>query len=106
MDLTQQDEAQRLLKEGSRLFYTVAAGQAFELGDINAWFEQYNALASTLGPAFQDEHYGAIGARTTEVDPLINSAQFLLSDLATRSAQARDDFQTATDAARQGGGGQ
>ena len=84
MDLAQQDEAAQLLKEGARLLYTVAAGQFFELGDVNAWFERYNATATALELS---DPYGAIGERSSESDPLVDQATAVLEDLATRAAK-------------------
>jgi hypothetical protein len=89
MDLDQQDTAAQLLKEGARLLYTVAAGQFFELGDINAWFERYNALAGQLELS---DPFGAIGAISNPADPLIDQASAKLEDLAARAVAARDDF--------------
>lgn len=107
-DIATQDEARRLLGEGARLLYTVAAGQYFELGDINAWFEQYNQLVEPLDLESLDlgHQYGAIAARTGETDPLIEKAQAAFADLVVRATQARDDFGNAVVAARQSGGGQ
>ena len=102
MDLAQQDEAAQLLKEGARLLYTVAAGQFFELGDINAWFERYNATATALELS---DPYGAIGERASESDPLIEQALGLLNDLAGRASGAVSDFGRAVANARQSGGG-
>lgn len=90
----------RLLKEGARLLYTVAAGQFFQLGDINAWFDRYNGVG---GEAFADEHYGAIGERSNDLDPLIEQARDIIRDLRDRSATAHDDFEGAVTASRQGG---
>ena len=102
VDIATQDEARRVLGEGARLLYTVAAGQHFELGDINAWFEQYNALVEPLDLG---RHFGAIAARSSESDPLVEQAQLALADLANRAAKARDDFGTAAVNAKQSGGG-
>lgn len=102
-DIATQDEARRVLGEGARLLYTVAAGQYFELGDVNAWFEQYNQLVEPLDLGHQ---YGAIAARTSETDPLTEKAQAAFADLVVRATQARDDFGNAVVAARQSGGGQ
>lgn len=99
-----QDETARVLKEGARLLYTVAAGQFFELGDVNAWFERYNALTPQLGQGFEDERYGVIGARSSDSDPLVDQAGAALNDLVARATAQRDDFETAVAAARQGGG--
>lgn len=104
MDIATQDEAARLLREGARLLYTVAAGQAFELGDINAWFEQYNTLVGSLGEGFRDEHYGVIVERTSDTDPLVDQAQDILADLVRRVSTARDDYVAAALSVRQGGG--
>lgn len=104
MDLNQQDTAAQLLREGARLLYTVAAGQFFELGDVNAWFERFNALATQFTDEDLGGTYGAIGARTSESDPLIDQAAAALADLAQRVSVARDDFDTAVANARQSGG--
>lgn len=92
MDLDQQATAAQLLKEGSRLLYTVTAGQFFELGDINAWFERYNALAV---PLELSDPFGPIGAVSNPADPLIDRAALTLEDLAARAIHARDDFTEA-----------
>jgi hypothetical protein len=84
-----QTDIEQVLKDGARLLYTVAAGQFFELGDINAWFERFNALH------VQDDTYGAIGARSNDADPLIDQAEGVLAELVVRATQARDDFATA-----------
>lgn len=101
MDAPQQDEAANLLREGARLLYTVAAGQFWQLDDVNAWFERYNALAA---PLELSDPYGAIGQRQNESDPLIDQAKDALTSLAGRAASARDDFTEAVAAAQQGGG--
>lgn len=93
MDLDGQDTARRLLDEGARLLYTVAAGQFFELGDVNAWFERFNAAREQLG--LRSDSYGAIGQRSNDGDPLIDRAESMLDDLAERATQARDDFANA-----------
>ena len=104
MDLNQQDTAAQLLREGSRLLYTVAAGQYFELGDINAWFERFNGLATQFNDGDLGGTYGAIGARTSESDPLVDQATAILDDLAQRAKVARDEFAGSVDHVRQGGG--
>lgn len=96
-----QAEKDQLLVEGARLLYTVAAGQFFELGDINAWFERYNAIG---GEPFASDHYGAIGERSNELDPLLNQAVTLLAQIADGAQAARTDFETSVTNARQGGG--
>lgn len=103
MDLAQQDAAAQLLKEGARLLYTVAAGQFFELGDVNAWFERYNALAAGPGTLELSDPFGAIGERSNDLDPLIEQARDIIRDLRDRSATAHDDFEGAVTTSRQGG---
>jgi hypothetical protein len=89
-----QTDIEQVLKDGARLLYTVAAGQFFELGDINTWFERFNALH------VQDDTYGAIGERSNEADPLVDSALGMLNDLAGRAASARDNLTEAVAAVR------
>jgi len=101
MDLDQQDTAAQLLREGARLLYTVAAGQYWQLDDVNAWFERYNALAQ---PLELSDPFGVIGARTSESDPLVDRAAAALQDLALRAVQARDMYADAVEQSRQGGG--
>lgn len=98
-DIATQDEAFRLLKEGARLLYTSAAGQPVQLGDVNAWFEQYNQLVPTLELG---DTFGAIIEQQSESDPLLELAGGVLADLAARTATARDNFAAAVAAARQG----
>lgn len=93
MDLDGQATARQLLDEGARLLYTVAAGQFFELGDVNAWFERFNAAREQLG--LRSDSYGAIGQRSSDADPLIDRAEGVLAELVVRTTQARDDFATA-----------
>jgi len=102
MDLDGQDKARHLLDEGARLLYTLAAGQFWELGDVNAWFERFNAAREQLG--LRSDSYGAIGQRSNDADPLIEQAQGALADLVVRATQARDDFGIAVAQAQQGGG--
>ena len=102
MDLDGQDKARHLLDEGARLLYTLAAGQFWELGDVNAWFERFNAVREQLG--LRSDAYGAIGQRSNDADPLVDDALSVLADLARRAAIARDDFTTAVERSRQGGG--
>lgn len=102
MDLDGQATARQLLDEGARLLYTVAAGQFFELGDVNAWFERFNAAREPL--ALRSDPYGAIGQRSNDADPLIDQATAALEDLHARVATARDDFAEAVTQSRQGGG--
>jgi len=109
MDLDQQDTAATLLREGARLLYTVAAGQYFELGDVNAWIERFNALASDLRTPDENplgDGFGAIAQRTTEADPLVDQARAMLEELAQRATTARDEFAQSVEAAQQSGGGQ
>ena len=101
MDLDQQDTAAQLLREGARLLYTVAAGQYWQLDDVNAWFERYNALAQ---PLELSDPYGVIGARSSESDPLVDQARAVLDDLAGRVGVAASDFASAVERSRQGGG--
>ena len=90
MDLDQQDQAAQLLKEGSRLLYTLAAGQFFEMGDVNAWFERYNALAV---PLELSDPYGAISEQSSD-DPYRGladrAAALLTSNQAERDAWVAD----------------
>lgn len=104
MDLNQQDTAAQLLREGARLLYTVAAGQYFQLGDVNAWFERFNGLATQFDDGDLGVTYGAIAQRTSESDPLIEQAQAALADLVVQVTRARDEFGNAVVAAQQGGG--
>lgn len=108
-DLATQEEMAAVLREGARLLYTVAAGQFFELGDVNAWVERYNALVQRLGNDSDEalrlgDTFGAIGQRQSEVDPLIEQAKAALEDLAGRAVSARDDFTGAVIASQQSGG--
>lgn len=93
MDLDGQDTARQLLDEGARLLYTVAAGQFFELGDVNAWFERFNAAREPL--RLRSDPYGAIGQRSNDADPLIDRAEGVLAELVVRATQAHDDFAAA-----------
>jgi hypothetical protein len=93
MDLDGQATARQLLDEGARLLYTVAAGQFFELGDINVWFERFNAARAPLD--LRSDPYGAIGQRSNDADPLIDQAAAALEDLHARVTTARDDFTEA-----------
>jgi hypothetical protein len=93
MDLDGQATARQLLDEGARLLYTVTAGQFFELGDINAWFERFNAARGPLN--LRNDPYGAIGQRSNDADPLIDQAGGVLAELVVRATQARDDFAAA-----------
>jgi len=102
MDLDSQDKARHLLDEGARLLYTLAAGQFWELGDVNAWFERFNAAREQLG--LRSDPYGAIGQRSNDADPLIEQARDIIRDLHDRAANAHDDFELAVTVARQGGG--
>lgn len=90
MDLDGQATARQLLDEGARLLYTVAAGQFFELGDVNAWFERFNAAREPL--ALRSDPYGAIGQRSNDADPLIDRAAELLRDLANRAHESAAGF--------------
>lgn len=101
MDLAQQDEAAQLLREGARLLYTVAAGQFWQLDDVNAWFERYNATAAALELS---DPYGAIGQRQNESDPLIEKAKDALTSLAAMAQSQANAFEDAVAAAQQGGG--
>jgi len=102
MDLDGQDKARQLLDEGARLLYTLAAGQFWELGDVNAWFERFNAAREQLG--LRSDSYGAIGQRSSDTDPLIEKAKAALADLDNRTQQAYDEFAAAVEQSRQGGG--
>lgn len=80
---------EQALKDGARLLYTVAAGQFFQLGDINAWFERYNAIE------LEPDSYGAIAEVSNTADPLIDRAAAAFEDLAARAINARDDYTEA-----------
>jgi hypothetical protein len=103
MDLDGQATARQLLDEGARLLYTVAAGQFWELGDVNAWLERFNAAREQLG--LRSDAYGAIGQRSDDADPLIENAQRLLGDVFGAAQRARDDFYNAVEQTRRGSGG-
>jgi len=99
-DLDGQATARQLLDEGARLLYTVAAGQFFELGDVNAWFERFNAAREQLG--LRSDPYGAIGQRSNDADPLIEKAREFIRDLADAGEHALSEFDSAVAQARQG----
>lgn len=101
-DIATQEEAFRLLREGARLLYTSAAGQPVQLGDVNAWFEQFNGLTRDESLRLGDS-FGPIVAREAESDPLIDRAQAALDDLAGRVTTVQHDFAEAVALARRGG---
>jgi hypothetical protein len=98
-DIATQEQAFRLLKDGARLLYTSAAGQPIQLGDVNAWFEQYNQLVPTLELG---DTFGAIIEQQNENDPLLDQATAAFDAIAQLVTVRRDEFAAAVDARHQG----
>jgi hypothetical protein len=92
-DIATQDEAFRLLKEGARLLYTSAAGQPVQLGDVNAWFEQFNQLVQ---PLQLGDTYGVINepepTQNANLRGLLDHAAELIGDADGQKAQWLADY--------------